>query len=137
MTQFDPSKTYTESNPFVQNENPARRTPPRREPSPMRGTKTNSTIITRGPNGTKYSVYDEDFVSEIGSINAVDSHIVYIGNEARRVCNEAVKVATRDNDRLGARMILQRLRLAVEGQLREAGAKLDANPPPAILPREK
>lgn len=92
----------------------------------MKGVRSKATA----PDGTEYSMHNEDFASEIGPDDAVDSHIAFISREAQKVCDGAVRVAKEKDDRIAGRLILQRLRLTIDGQLREAHATLNSLPQP-------
>lgn len=130
-TTFDPSKTYSERDPFVENPNRAPRsnpTPRPRKASPMKGVRS----IATAPDGTEYSVYDEDFGS-VGPDDTVDNHIAFVGLESKKVCDEAVRMAKDRGDRMAGQLVVQRLRLTVEQQVKEAIKTINALPLP---PRE-
>lgn len=62
-TPFDPSKTYSNTNPFVEGHAPSPNSPIHsRQASPMKGVRSKATA----PDGTEYSMHNEDFASEIG-----------------------------------------------------------------------
>lgn len=86
-TTFDPSKTYCERDPFIENPNRAPQsnpTPRPRKASPMKGVRS----IATAPDGTEYSVYEEEFGS-VGPDDTVDNHIAFVGLESQKICDEA------------------------------------------------